>query len=215
MDAPSAHRNKEPILSTLTQNDFFGAGNGLNVLEIAAGSGIHTQFFCKELSGERVKSWSPTDPDTKSLASINAYMGTLVNPNYRVEEAVALTLGETPSGALENAWGDDDRTFDFMLCVNMIHIAPWSATIGLFTLASQKLASDKGVLVLYGPFGRGYTVPSNEAFDASLKQKDQSWGVRELAAVEKVANEKGMEMVEVIEMPANNNVVVFKKKRET
>jgi len=68
-------------------------------------------------------------------------------------------------------------------------------------------------LFLYGPYrvGGRHTADSNAAFDASLRDRDPDWGVRELEAVSSLAAEHGLELAETVNMPANNLSVIFKK----
>ena len=95
----------------------------------------------------------------------------------------------------------------------MIHISPWQATLGLLRGAANVLEGD-GVLFLYGPYRRfgAHTAPSNEAFDASLRARDPSWGVRDLEEVTRVADDAGLSLEEVVAMPANNFSVVFRRR---
>jgi len=92
----------------------------------------------------------------------------------------------------------------------MIHIAPWEATLGLVAGASRLLRAG-GVLYTYGPYMRDgrHTAPSNEAFDASLKARDPSWGVRDVADIEREARRQGLRLREIVEMPANNLSLLF------
>jgi hypothetical protein len=97
-----------------------------------------------------------------------------------------------------------------MFCANVIHIAPWAVTEGLFAGAGRHL-KHRGRLFLYGPFKRDgmHTAPSNEAFDESLRRRDPSWGVRDIADLKRLASANGLRFVELIEMPSNNAVLVF------
>jgi len=99
-----------------------------------------------------------------------------------------------------------------VLCCNMIHIAPWEAAIGLITGAAHVLPAG-GTLYLYGPYRREgrHTAPSNEAFDRDLRQRDPSWGVRDLEAVMSLAEDRGFGPSEIIDMPANNLSLIFKR----
>ncbi|MDB5862928.1 MAG: hypothetical protein JWO70_734, partial [Betaproteobacteria bacterium] len=104
---------------------------------------------------------------------------------------------------------------DAIVCINMIHISPWTATTGLFSGAASVLG-EGGIVYLYGPYkldGR-HTAPSNEAFDRSLRAQDPQWGVRDLADVAKVAAAEGFDLVETVEMPANNLSVIFRKRND-
>ena len=101
---------------------------------------------------------------------------------------------------------------DAIVCINMIHIAPWSATAALLAGASRLLRPGNR-LFLYGPYKRGgrHTAPSNEAFDENLRARNPEWGVRDLDDVERFAEERGFELVEVTAMPANNLTVAFER----
>jgi hypothetical protein len=92
----------------------------------------------------------------------------------------------------------------------MVHISPWTASLGLFAGAGRLLRGG-GLLFLYGPFMRDgvHTAPSNAAFDASLKASNPAWGVRDIADLERVAESSGLSLHETIEMPANNMSLVF------
>jgi hypothetical protein len=100
-----------------------------------------------------------------------------------------------------------------IVCINLIHIAPWAAAQGLFQGAAQVLSAG-APLLLYGPFKRGgqHTSDSNARFDASLRANDPSWGVRDLDAVDALAARHGLAPQEVVEMPANNLTVAYMKR---
>src|SRR4029079_13413483 len=88
--------------------------------------------------------------------------------------------------------------FDALVAINMIHISPWAATLGLVA-GAQRLLTERGVLYTYGPYRDGgrHIGPSNEAVDASLKARNPEWGVRDVDDVEAAANKNGLELREV------------------
>lgn len=193
--APATARNREPILEVMRR----WVRPGAHVLEIASGSGEHAIFLAPRLEAA---SWQPSDADAESRESIDA---------WRVEAKVAQIR---PALALDvtAAWPALTATPDVVMCVNMIHISPWRATLCLFEGAG-KLLRPGGVLYLYGPYKREgqHTAPSNEAFDASLRARNPEWGVRDLEAVTEAAEAQGFALAEVAEMPANNLSVVLKR----
>jgi hypothetical protein len=101
---------------------------------------------------------------------------------------------------------------DLVVCINMIHIAPWEACTSLMAGAAEAIVPG-GLLFLYGPYKRGgaHTAPSNEAFDESLRSRDPRWGVRDLERVLEEAESRGLGLEEVVEMPANNLSVVLRR----
>jgi hypothetical protein len=103
-----------------------------------------------------------------------------------------------------------------VICINMIHIAPWEATVGLTRGAANSLPAG-GALCLYGPFRRGgqHTSPSNEAFDRTLRMQDRDWGVRDLEKVVEVAQGYGFDPPLIEEMPANNLSLALRRAAPT
>jgi len=190
--AASAERNKDPILAVLRR---VLPARGL-VLEIASGTGQHVAHFARALPGLE---WQPSDPDPESAESVRAWAGEIAN----VRAPIAIDVSRLP-------WPVEQA--DAVLCVNMLHVAPWPATGALVAGASQALGPG-GVLVVYGPFRRGgrHTAPSNAAFDASLRARDPAWGVRDLEALAQIAKAAGFALEEVVEMPANNLSLVLRK----
>lgn len=188
--APATVRNRAAIAGVLA-GVLPVAGD---VLEVASGSGEHCAFFAECFPALR---WHPSDPDAEARRSIDAWCAGLGN----VAPALALDAAadDWPVGRA-----------DAVLCVNMIHIAPWAATEGLMRGAARVLGAG-APLVLYGPFRRAGvpTATSNEAFDASLRARDPRWGLRELEAV--VAAAAGFALAEAREMPANNLIVVLRR----
>ena len=192
--APAAERNKEPILAVLRQ---VLPKTGL-VLEIASGTGQHAVYFAAALSG---LTWQPSDPDAESRILIEAWIAKAGLQN--VLPPLALNVHARP-WPLERA--------DAVVCINMIHISPWQATLDLMSGAARLLGTE-GVLFLYGPFRRfgEHTATSNEVFDASLRARNPEWGVRDVEAVADVAASHGFAPEQVVEMPANNLSVVFRR----
>ena len=191
LSAPSAERNRGPILRAIGPHL---PPTGL-VLEIASGTGEHVTFFAAERPG---LTWQPTDPDADRRASIDAWTSALPN----VRPAIALDAASA-TWPLAHA--------DAILCINMIHISPWSATLGLFTGAARILPP-AGVLALYGPYRRRDIPmqPGNDAFDADLKRRDPAWGLRELETVADLAAQNGFGPPAIVEMPADNLTLVFR-----
>ncbi|MGG5823351.1 DUF938 domain-containing protein [Falsiroseomonas sp. HW251] len=189
--APAAARNREAILAVLRG---VLPARGL-VLEIASGSGEHCAFFAAALPG---LDWQPSDPDPDNVASCDAWCAGL--PNVRR----AIVLDATSDWTVERA--------DAVLCINMIHIAPWSAALGLLRGAARVLRA-RSPLVLYGPWFRAgvETAPGNLAFDADLRARDPAWGVRRLEDFVAAAGED-FDAPSVTEMPANNVTVVMRRK---
>ncbi len=192
--SPSAERNREPILAVL--RDVLPATG--RVLEIASGTGQHAIFFAGALPG---LDWQPSDADAHARASIAAWTAQAGLANVRAPLALDVHQPD---------WGID--TLDAVVCINMIHISPWSATQALFAGASQRLV-DGGVLYLYGPYRRGgaHTASSNEAFDQQLRSRDPSWGVRDMETVVALGDSVGLVAGEPVAMPANNFSLVFRK----
>jgi SAM-dependent methyltransferase len=192
LDSPAAERNKQPILDVLTR---VLPARG-TVLEVASGTGQHAVHFARALD---TLIWQPTEPDSASRAALAARVSTAGLANLRAPEPFDVMDEAAP--VVEYA---------AIVCINMIHIAPWSATEALFRHA-ERLLPPGAPLILYGPYkidGR-HTAPSNEAFDASLRSRDARWGVRDLSDVSAVAAARGFDFRELVPMPANNFVVVF------
>lgn len=192
--APAAERNRDPIAAILRSV----LPPGGTVLEVASGTGEHAIFFARAFPD---LVWVPSDPDPFALTSIRAWAEAARLPNLRPP----LLLDASAA-----AWPIDRA--DAMLCVNMIHISPWEATVGLMTQAGHLLPPG-APLILYGPYRRDgiETAPSNLAFDQSLRQRDDRWGIRRLEDVVALATEQGLALEAVHEMPANNLTMVLRR----
>jgi SAM-dependent methyltransferase len=193
--AQATERNREPLLAVLREV----LPTSGTVLEVASGTGQHAVFFARAFPA---LTWQPTDTEPESLESISA---------WRAEEALPNLLPPLPLDASTHPWPVSSA--DVILNVNMIHISPWSSCQGLMRGAGRVLAPG-GCLVMYGPYfveGRE-TAPSNLAFDASLRERNEAWGVRQLGAVTAEAARQGLERERVVDMPGNNLTLVFRKR---
>ncbi|MFT3978766.1 MAG: DUF938 domain-containing protein [Sphingomonas bacterium] len=192
--APATARNRDPILDVL-RAELPASGT---VLEIASGSGEHIVHFARALPHLR---WQPSDPSPEARASVAAWT--------QAEELSAI-LPPIALDAADDAW--PIGPVEAILCINMVHISPWAATKGLIAGAAARLP-DGGLLYLYGPYRRTgmVTAPSNEAFDEDLRRRDPRWGLRLLDDVSALAAEHGFGAAHVIEMPANNISILYRK----
>ncbi len=192
--APAALRNRDPILDVL-RTVLPDRGT---VLEIASGSGEHVVHFARHLPKLR---FQPSDPSDAALRSIAAWISAEgldnIDPPLQLDAAM-------------DSW--PVKTANAMICINMIHISPWSSTEGLMRGAAAILRPG-APLYLYGPYRRSGvpTAPSNEAFDQSLRSRDPAWGLRVLEDVADLAAANGFSTPEVVTMPANNLSVIFRK----
>lgn len=192
--APATARNRQPILDVLRPRL---PTKGV-VLEVASGSGEHIVHFAEALPD---LVFQPSDPSAEARASIDDWVQTEGLGNVRA----ALALD-----AAGDVWPLEEA--DAVLCCNMIHIAPWEAAVGLISGAARLLA-EGGTLYLYGPYRRDgrHTAPSNEAFDLDLRRRNPAWGVRDLETVAELAAAQGFTSPEIIDMPANNLSLLFKR----
>lgn len=190
-EAPAASRNVGPIGDVLTG---WLPDSGL-VLEVASGTGEHALAFAKRFPA---LTWQPSDPDPLALSSITAW-GQGGPPNLLPPVALDATDRDWPV----------DRA-DAILNVNMVHISPWEAAIGLLD-GAERLLGKGSPLILYGPWlEEGVEpAPSNLAFDQSLKSRNPDWGLRTVEAFAAEALPRGFELVERRLMPANNLMLRF------
>ena len=192
LDFPSTGRNAEPILEVLKT---LLPAEGL-VVEVASGSGQHAARFALEFPD---LIWQPTDKDPDHRRSIVAGSEGLCNVLKPLD--LDTTASDWPAGRA-NA----------VICINMIHIAPWSAGLGLLAGAGRILEPGEA-LYLYGPYmiDGAHTSESNARFDADLKSRHPSWGLRNLADVVSAALDAELKLDRTVEMPANNLSVIFRK----
>lgn len=189
--SPATARNREPIREVLARH-LPGRGD---VLEIASGTGEHAVHMARSFPALR---WQPTDPDPAALASIEA---------HRAEAALGNLLAPISLDVTAPVW--PVTSAGAVVCINMVHIAPWEAALALFAGAARTLAAG-AVLYLYGPYRLdGATAPPNEAFDRSLRERDPRWGVRDVSDLRAAAADRGLQLEHVVPMPANNHSLVF------
>jgi SAM-dependent methyltransferase len=192
--SPSVARNRDPILSVL-RRVLPPTGQ---VLEIASGTGEHAVHFAAALPH---LIWHPTDRDEQALGSIAAHRAASGVPNLL--EPLLLDAA-APEWPVERA--------DAIVAINMVHISPWRATEGLMAGAGRILLPG-GILYLYGAYKENgaRTALSNAAFDLDLRRRNPEWGLRDLESVTDLAREHGLDLVERVQMPANNLSLVFSR----
>ncbi len=192
--APATLRNRDPILGIL--RDVLPKKGC--ILEIASGSGEHVVHFARNFP-ELV--FQPSDREPEALESIAAWVEATRVTNVLAPTALDVSQSPWPIAAA-----------DGILCINMVHISPWEATLGLVRGAAAILPST-APFYLYGPYKReGFaTAPSNQAFDKSLRDRNSTWGLRDLEAVAAAARSVGFSGPTIAEMPANNLSVVFRR----
>ena len=189
---PSTLRNREPIAVVLA--DWLPESG--RVLEAASGSGEHAVHFAERFPNLE---WQPSDPDPAALSSIEAWRADSGLPNLRDPAILDVTAQSWP---IESA--------EALLNINMVHISPWEAALGLLDGAARVLPSG-GPLILYGPWiqQRFQTTPSNLAFDEDLRRRNPAWGIRIVEQFQGEAEKRGLFLEERREMPANNLMLRF------
>ncbi|MGH6658582.1 MAG: DUF938 domain-containing protein [Sphingomicrobium sp.] len=192
--APAALRNREPIAEVLA--DWLPKA-GL-VLEIASGTGEHAVHFA---SAFPELDWQPSDVDPGALQSTNAWRAAADLPNLRAPLVLDSSAPDWPVHAA-----------DAVLSINMVHISPWAAALGLLDGAARILGQG-GSLILYGPWLSDdiATAPSNLDFDADLRRRDPEWGLRRVQEFAAAAQERGFKLVETRAMPANNLMLLLRR----
>ncbi len=192
--APATLRNRDAIAAVLAE---WLPSTG-QVLEIASGSGEHVVHFAAVFPQ---LCWQPSDPDPAGLTSIAAWC---------TDSGLANIASPLAIDAAATTWPVDRA--DAILCINMTHISPWAATVGLFAGAARMVAQG-APLILYGPYIEPDvpTADSNLAFDISLRDRNPLWGLRDTAAVEAAAADAGFDFAERRAMPANNLMLLFRR----
>ncbi|XP_074549304.1 methyltransferase-like 26 [Halichoeres trimaculatus] len=201
LNAAAAERNKEPILSVL--RECVNTGRPLQALEISSGTGQHVTHFAQAL---RNIIWQPSEYDRQSLASIEAYRAHYQLHNVKPVIHLDASLPHQYWGGIQS------ESLDLVVNINMIHITPMACTEGLFRGAGAVL-KPQGLLLTYGPYAvNGHIMPqSNVDFDYSLRQRNPEWGLRDISLLSSIAQRNGLFLEKMIDMPANNKCLLFRK----
>ena len=197
---PATQRNRDfigDVLSRIIKKD------GL-ILEIGSGSGEHGVFFQKRFP-EII--WQTSDPDLLYRKSIISWIE-YEELNNKMPQPLELDVEKIPWKVPLKL----THSMQGIVSINMIHVAQWACTIALFKGASKLLKKGQ-FLILYGPFkiGNKHTSQSNYFFDNSLKIKNDLWGIRNLEEVTDEAKKNGFFREKIVNMPANNFSVIFRK----
>jgi SAM-dependent methyltransferase len=205
LDAAAFHRNHAAIWAVLQP---FLAGKSGDVVEAGSGTGQHVVEYARHTPDII---WWPSDLNEAHLNSIDAWRAHAGLANIRPPLRIDLS---DPAWCREMHDGSGPAKLLAVFCANVIHIAPWRVAEGLFAGAGRTLRAD-GRLFLYGPFKRDgkHTAVSNAVFDTSLRERDPEWGVRDIEALQELASNAGLELIETVEMPANNLTLVFARKQ--
>jgi cyclopropane fatty-acyl-phospholipid synthase-like methyltransferase len=193
----AGNRNRDPILSVFKEI-FPKSGN---VLELASGAGNHINYFAPHFSA---LSFQPSDYDVDVFETIKQKRAEAGNSNVADPVRIDLTDPST--------WPESkDRLYDVIFVVNLFQVAPVSIADGIAEVASRVLAKD-GFLAIYGPFkveGK-YTTSSNEAFDKEILAANVAeWGLKDVRDLEKAAAAHGVALKKILDLPANNFILIF------
>ncbi|KAM3623691.1 uncharacterized protein V6R79_014515 [Siganus canaliculatus] len=201
LNAAAAERNKGPILTVL--RDSVNTVRPLLALEISSGTGQHVTHFAQALPNI---TWQPSEYDSQSLSSIEAYRA-----HYQLHNVMpAIHLD---ASLPHQYWGGiQAESLDLVVNINMIHISPFACTEGLFKGAGAVL-KPQGLLMTYGPYAvNGHITPqSNVDFDYSLRQRNPEWGLRDISLLTSIAQRNGLFLEKMVDMPANNKCLLFRK----
>lgn len=189
--APSCERNKGPILDVLRPR----LAAAREVLEIGSGTGQHAVHFAAALPH---LIWQ-TSERAAELCGLRAWLDEAALPNT------------PPPLALDVAADWPARRFDAVFSANTLHIMSWSEVEALFAQLPQALRP-AAQLIVYGPFNYGgrHTSPSNAAFDQWLQARAPHMAIRDFEAVDALAQQAGLRLIEDREMPANNRCLVWR-----
>ncbi|SEO06006.1 Protein of unknown function [Salinihabitans flavidus] len=196
LHAPSAARNAEAIADLLAE---IAPQNGA-ALELASGTGQHAVTLAARLPGLH---WQPTEINAARRASIDAYAAEAGLSNL----APAISLDATAPG-----WGADHTGKSLIVLINLLHLISAPEARTLITEAANALASG-GLLMIYGPFLRDeeFASDGDAAFHQSLRAQDPDIGYKSDFDVLDWGMEAGLEVAHVVEMPANNLSLVWRR----
>jgi SAM-dependent methyltransferase len=189
----ACERNREPILNVLRQ---WFTQPGL-ALEIGAGTGQHAVHFAAGLPHLQ---WQPTDRE-ENLAGIGQWVSEAALPNLRMPVKFDVRDSEWPV-----------QTADYIFSANTAHIMSWPEVELMFAGVARVLRP-RGLFALYGPFNRDgrFTSESNQAFDASLRERDPNMGLRDDQALKALGREHRLSFAAEHAMPANNRLLIWQR----
>lgn len=207
---PAGERNKQPILEVLRK--YIDENVNATLLEISSGVGLHSSYLAEHFPK---LTFQTSEYETEVFSSIDAYRRNCKTNNVLAPICIDISkdISEWDSKFQGKNLRDCQGSFDFMLNINMMHISPFICSEGLFANSSKLLKKD-GILFTYGPYAvDGVLEPeSNVSFDQSLRQRNPSWGIRDIADLKKLANKNSMELMATYNLPSNNKCLVWKKK---
>ncbi len=198
----AGNRNREPILGVLKEKLPSEPGR---VLEMASGSGMHINYFAPNFEHLH---FHPSDKDIEVFDNIKRLKGELGNENIADPIHLDLTHPDTWFNAGTPA------SFDAIFCINIFQVAPISIADGMMNCA-EKLLDEDGILLIYGPFQKEgeFTTDSNREFHETLSSAGVSeWGLKDIGDLKAAADKHGLELKEIIDMPANNFSLIFGRK---
>jgi len=193
-NSQACRRNRDPILEVLKQR----LQHCSSVLEVGSGTGQHAVYFARHLNH---LIWQTSDL-VPNHGGIQAWIDDAELPN--VVDPIALDVASPPALT---------RSFDAVFTANSLHIMSWQRVRDFFALVGRVLC-DGGLCLVYGPvkYGGRYTSPSNAQFDVWLKQRDASSGIRDFEMLDQLARNVRMVLMDDVEMPANNRILVWERK---
>ncbi|XP_049805579.1 methyltransferase-like 26 [Schistocerca nitens] len=208
LHSPAAERNKEPILEVLMQYIFNNKAKeeALTVLEIASGTGQHIVYFAHYFPDVQ---FQPSEFEESYIRSIGAYISESGVRNVR--DPIVIDIRTPYSFWAFGAF--TENSVSFVININMIHTTESECTEHLFKNV-QKILKPCGLLFLYGPFAfNGVITPeSNVSFNQRLRQENPAWGLRDVEDLNVLGFKYGLALIAAHDMPANNHMLVWKKK---
>ena len=190
--SPSCDQNKDPILAVI--KPLLSTAN--SVLEVGSGTGQHCVYFAQQLPH---LTWQASD-QAMYLPSVNAW----INEAQLTNTPTALELNVC------HTW--PKSTYDAIFSANTTHIMSWEVVLDLFKGVGETLNAN-GLFILYGPFNYNgqYTSQSNANFDVWLAQQNPHSAIRDFEALDELAKEAGLMLIDDYPMPANNRILVWRK----
>lgn len=191
--AEACEQNKDPILAVI--RDQFA--DCRTILEIGSGTGQHAVYFAAQLPRLH---WQPSDV-ADNLPGIRQWLNEDGGDNLADPLLLDVSTSQWPAGP-----------YDGVFSANSVHIMSWPQVEATFAGVGEVLRAS-GRFCLYGPFKYSgvHTSESNARFDVFLRQRDPASGVRDIEDLKQLAEAAGLALVEDVEMPVNNRILVWQK----